>query len=526
MLFYVFAFVVLALAVSIVVRLLRVLIKTPRSVPPVSSGVLMLSATEMARMIQQGAITSEELVSMHIQRIKDVNGAINAVAKDRFELAIQEAREKDRMFAAAAAAGANTAPTASTALPPFHGVPCTIKESFKVIGMPNTSGLHSRRDIISTTDAPTVARMREAGFVILGVTNTSELCMWWESSNKVYGRTNNAYDHRRIVGGSSGGEGCIVSACGSPLGLGSDIGGSIRMPAFFNGVFGHKPSPGLVDNSGQHPVAENKALEYLGTGTIARRSEDLFPLLTILSGPNRSKFGDVAQVDVTKLKVFDATSAAYGPVGIVPRVSADLKEIHSKVIAHFKSTNRLVEDMNVHAWRSALGMWTSGLADAGGKSFYELLSADSPKPVALFFELFKMMVGLSHHTLPAVMLAITEKYPAADETKRKKFMDKCERLRNKIIDSLGDNGVLLVPSHPTVTPLHNVPLTRPFSFAYTAVINVLRLPSTQVPLGLSKDGLPLGIQIVAAPNCDHVAIAVAMELEKAFGGWLPPWTES
>src|SRR6185295_7028017 len=103
-------------------------------------------------------------------------------------------------------------------------------------------------------------------------------------SNKLYGRTSNPYDARHIVGGSSGGEGAIVGAGGVPFGLGSDVGGSIRMPAFFNGVFGHKPTGGLVPNSGQFPCAENDALRYLATGPLARKAEDLMPLLRVLAG--------------------------------------------------------------------------------------------------------------------------------------------------------------------------------------------------------------------------------------------------
>src|SRR5207237_4871758 len=142
--------------------------------------------------------------------------------------------------------------------------------------------------------APTVGGLRAAGAIPLGVTNLSELCMWMESNNRVYGRTGNAYDPRRTAGGSSGGEGAIVGAAGAPFGLGSDIGGSIRMPAFFNGVFGHKPTGGLVPNSGQFPMAHGPALRYLTTGPIARHAEDLMPLLRILAGPDGDDAGCVA----------------------------------------------------------------------------------------------------------------------------------------------------------------------------------------------------------------------------------------
>lgn len=138
------------------------------------------------------------------------------------------------------------------------------------IGCPNSSGHPIRKDVICTMDSPVVHNFREAGAVILGVTNTSELCMWYESSNYNYGITCNPYDTRCLVGGSSGGEGAAAGAVFSTFSLGSDIGGSIRMPAFFNGVYGHKASPHYISNRGQHPGAKTSANHYMTTGPITR----------------------------------------------------------------------------------------------------------------------------------------------------------------------------------------------------------------------------------------------------------------
>ena len=221
------------------------------SAPPNEhSAWLTRSASEMARALRAGEVSSLELVELHIARIKAVNPVLNAVVAERYELARQEARAADEALAAAGD---------EEALSPLLGVPCSIKECFALEGMPQASGLVKRKDIRATSDATTVARLRQAGAIPVGVTNTSELCMWMESANRLYGRTSNPYDPTRIVGGSSGGEGAIVGAGGTPFGLGSDIGGSIRMPAFFNGVFGHKPSGGLVPGTGQYPMAENEA---------------------------------------------------------------------------------------------------------------------------------------------------------------------------------------------------------------------------------------------------------------------------
>ena len=181
--------------------------------------MLSASATELAAMVRDGKVSSRELVDAHIMQIERVNPTLNAVVAKRYEQARAEADQADAM----------RGKIAKSELPPFHGVPCTIKECFALEGMPNASGLVRRRGVIAYDDATTVARLRRAGAIPLGVTNTSELCLWMESNNYVYGRTNNPYDPTRTVGGSSGGEGAIVAAGASPFGLGSDIGGSIRM---------------------------------------------------------------------------------------------------------------------------------------------------------------------------------------------------------------------------------------------------------------------------------------------------------
>jgi len=164
------------------------------------------------------------------------------------------------------------------------GVPCTIKECFAVAGCPQSGG-HPYRNHVSNIDAPAVQRLRDAGAIVLGVTNLSELCMWMETRNTRYGTTVNPYDQRHTVGGSSGGEGCAVAAMFVSFGLGSDIGGSIRMPAYFNGVFGHKPSTRLIPNAQQYPNSPFRSEVLNTSGPLCRYSEDLFPLVeTLASG--------------------------------------------------------------------------------------------------------------------------------------------------------------------------------------------------------------------------------------------------
>ena len=214
------------------------------------NNLLTLSALEIAQKIKSRQISSEEVVSVHIDRAKKVNKFLNAIVQSRYEDALSEAKKCDTILKK----GRDT-------LPLYFGVPCTLKENFAYKGFPQTSGLVYRKSFIAEKNATCVQRIIDSGAIVIGTTNVSELCMWMESNNKVYGRTNNPYDLNRIVGGSSGGEGSIIGSGSSPFGLGADIGGSIRMPAFFNGVFGHIPSGGLVPGSGQYPMANNFSIK-------------------------------------------------------------------------------------------------------------------------------------------------------------------------------------------------------------------------------------------------------------------------
>src|SRR4051812_46165705 len=193
------------------------------------------SATGLARAIRTREVTAREVVQAHVDRLDARQPRTNALACDRFAAALAEADAADERI------GRN-----QDDVPPFLGVPCTIKESISLAGMPNCAGLVALKDRRAERNAPAVQRLVDAGFIPLGVTNTSEMTMWIESDNRVYGRTRNAYDPHRTAGGSSGGEGAAVGSGGSPVGLGSDIGGRNPGPAVFNGVFGHQPAPRLL----------------------------------------------------------------------------------------------------------------------------------------------------------------------------------------------------------------------------------------------------------------------------------------
>ncbi len=468
--------------------------------------LLVLSGTELAAMIRNKQISSAEVVEAHIRRIEHVNPSLNAVVYPRYEEARAEAKEADRRLAS----------EDPDSLGPFFGVPCTIKESFALSGMPNSGGLFARRHLRSPADAITVARLRSAGAIPMGVTNISELCMWMESHNKVYGRTKNAYDSGRIAGGSSGGEGSIVGAGGAPFGLGSDIGGSIRMPAFFNGVFGHKPTGGLIDNEGQFPIAHGEALRYMSPGPLARRAEDLMPLLRVLAGPEaRQRLSSPGSVDIAELQVMSIEDNGRIAVSDELRAAQDQarKALETRG-AHTKSARH-------PALRRSLEIWSSMLHAAGGPSFSEMLGDGAP--IQAGRELVRFAIGRSPYTFPALGLAILERLPDLLGAERNRFIELGMMLKAELIDLLGPRGVFLYPSYSDVAPKHKKPLLPPFNWVYTAIWNVLEFPVTQVPLGLGKEGLPIGVQVVGAPGNDHITIAVALALEQSFGGWVPPF---
>jgi fatty acid amide hydrolase 2 len=473
------------------------------------SEILSASAVALAKAIRERRVTSRAVVDAHIRRARRVNPGLNAIVKERYDAALLEADAADARLRDGAE------------VPPLHGVPCTIKEAFAFAGMPNTSGLWSRRGLVAEKDATTVRRLRDAGAIPLGVTNVSELCMWMESSNKVWGRTNNAYDAKRTAGGSSGGEGAIVGAGASPFGLGSDVGGSIRMPAFFNGVFGHKSTGGVVPGTGQYPMAHGVAERYVVTGPITRRAEDLMPLMRILAGPDgiekhctATELGDPAAVDMSKLHVFSVESD-----GLV-LVSRALVEAQRRVASALGSRGARVERRKIPRLTRGLEIWSSMLKDAGGATFRELM-ADGGELNPLR-ELRLALVGRSNFTVPGILLALVEELPAKFGDRVREVVELGRELQLEMHEMLGDSGVMLFPSHAAVAPLHRVPLLLPFRWVYTAIINVMEMPATQVPLGLDPRGLPLGVQVIGPRHADHRTIAVALELERLFGGWVPP----
>lgn len=406
---------------------------------------------------------------------------------------------------------------------PFLGVPISTKDCMSVKNMINTGGVYYRRNVRATEDSVVMGKMRKAGAIPFCLTNVSELCMWYESNNTLHGRSRNPYDTNRIVGGSSGGEGAIQTAAASPFGIGSDIGGSIRMPAFFNGIFGHKPSRYSVSNEGQFPAPHTDEEKHMcSTGPMCRFAVDLLPMMKVIANEEYlSKLRLDVPVNIQKLKIFYQENDGGG--NLISPVDKDIQEAFSKVISYFKNTLKLeVNRVLIERTRNTFPMWMVNMKTRNSISMAQQLSEDPSKPVKPYSELLKWLFGKSHHTFIAIMTCISnDMAPQPDSEIHRILINE----RDKTIEEFSkllkdDNSVFLYPTHPCVAPYHNEPLIRACNFSYTSLINLLGFPSCNIPLGLGSEGLPLGIQCVANYNNDRLCFAVARELEKAFGGWV------
>jgi fatty acid amide hydrolase 2 len=460
---------------------------------------------ELAASIRSGEVTSVEIVEAHIEVLERI-GKLNALAVDRFDLAREEAAAADERVKSGA-----------SDLPPLHGVPMTVKEMLAVSGMPNTGGYPHRRKFRQGRDAPVVARMREAGAIILGLGNTCGFLIWIESNNPLYGRVSCAYDSSRTAGGSSGGDGAMVGSGGAPIALGSDLGGSIRIPAFFNGVFGHLPTPGLVPLTGHFPMPDGELRRRLSPGPLTRRAEDLMPVLRILAGPDGTdpyvtnhELGEPADVKIEGLPVVVATQSSTIPLRAVLRRAI---EGAAEALAHRGAD---VREVPLKEMRWALAQFgATAVAEIDLLNSWEKITASTRPGRAKQAPL--AVRG------PAALLKLVDSAPLRTVRTRaaRRLIDSAQRANDSLLETMGD-GVLLYPPFPRLVPKHRHTIGQPWLATNTAIFNLYGLPATQVPLGLGAEGLPLGVQVVGGPGADHVCFAIALELEAACGGWVDP----
>lgn len=294
------------------------------------------------------------------------------------------------------------------------------------------------------------------------------------------------------------------------------------MPAYFNGIFGHKTSANIVPLDGQWPLPHCKELRsFLSVGPLCRFASDLTPLLKIIAGENAAQLRLDEPVNLSKLKYFYQENDGGG--FLITPVEHDIRYSMDKVIKHLQiALKAKPQRVKLPKLKDSMSIWFGNMKDIGENSGFDVKLTNDTGRINPYFEMIKWIVGASKHTFIALLTILTDRWgvqygtPAYYEQVQKR-----DDLKREFQDLLGDDGVFIYPTHPTVAPYHNEPLARAFNFSYTAIINILGLPATAVPLGLGAEGLPLGLQIIANVNQDRLCLAVAKELERAFGGWVP-----
>ena len=307
------------------------------------------------------------------------------------------------------------------------------------------------------------------------------------------------------------------------------------MPAFFNGAFGHKPSGGLVPGTGQHPVAAGVALKYLSTGPICRRPEDLALLTSIMLGPDGMDEGceefpnlqslpeRVKGVDISSLTVYWVDGIhCLGVSPLEKNMKVALDNVIGDLSGHCAKVCPLEDTGLMKHLAHATDIWACMLHQGNPNTFVSHMQ--NGQPFSAIWELCKWAIlGRSPFTLAALLLCVLEQAPTWTPKRTERFLKEGSQLQQEFEQLLGDNAVLLCPSHPKVAPRHAWPLTRPFNWIYTGIWNMMLAPATQVPLGLSEvEQLPVGVQIIARRGNDHLTLAVANHLAASFGGWVPP----
>jgi amidase len=459
--------------------------------------IIYASATEIARAIRDNQITSEETVNAYLARIEEVNPKLNSVVHLTADAALARAREAD----AALARGENWGA--------LHGVPVTIKDAFETEGIVSAGGTQGRAGFVPQRDATGVARLKAAGAVVLGKTNVPEISLAFESDNLVYGQTKNPYDLTRTPGGSSGGEAAAVAAGMSPLGLGSDAGGSIRLPAHFCGIAGIKPTSGRTPRTGHFPPMGGILDNIWQIGPLARRVEDLVLALPILCGA-------------------DFVDPTIAPVPLGAPSDVDLKTLR---IA-FHTDNGVVSPTPDIA--DAVGLAADALARAGAQveekrppvpeNVYEMLLGLYGADGGAGLRMLLMLSGTSEtHALMTRLLEILSTVNLTS-AQLNGLVFQLDMWRSAMLSFMRDYDLILCPPCARTAMPHGTTFDEDnqLIFSYTMVYNMTGWPGAVVRAAASGESLPIGVQLVARPWRDDVALAAALEVERATGGWQRP----
>ncbi|CAL1686570.1 unnamed protein product [Lasius platythorax] len=502
---------------AILRRVLLFIRKKPQRIPSITDSLFTFSATTLAKKIRQREITCHGVVNAYIQHIKKVNPFLNAVVDNRFDDAIYEAKICDEQLA-----NGKFDIEKLEKEKPLFGVPLTVKECCAVKGCSHTGCSLTLKGMKASCDAEVIELLRNAGAIPVCVTNTPEMCCGIESSNLLYGRTRNPYDTRYTPGGSSGGEGALLGAGASVIGIGSDSAGSIRVPALFSGVFGHKPTNEIVSTRRHLPLFEDKVHQKLLTfGPMARYAEDLGLLMRVLMSKCDRNLRLNEPVNLRQLKVYYRFSMdkAFGILPIVP----EMEDCVQRAVKHFMQNDIRAEKLPIEWPTEVVEIVFTELVKAKNAPNI-LIDANDPKvkknPV---IEMLKTLFGLSQHTKQATFYNILmETRFLFSESDISHYTKQGTAIRQKLLDLLGEDGVFICPTFRCPAILPGLSICETLSMGYCAIFNTFGFPALHVPMGLNHEGLPIGVQVIAAPYQDRLCLAIAKELETAFGGWVPP----
>ncbi len=475
------------------------------------------SASDLVRALRRREISSRELLDHYLARVERWNPTLRAVVTLDSERARQRAAQAD----AARSRGED--------LGPLHGLPISVKDCFETAGLRTTAGSPRLAEHVPGSDAAAVARLQAAGAIVFAKTNTPALAMDWQTHNPLFGTTTNPWDATRTPGGSSGGSAAAIAAGLAGLELGSDIGGSIRVPAGWCGIFGHKPSWGIVPQRGHIPGWPGSLREddINVIGPMARSAEDLALALGVLAGPlpDRARAWKLELPPARRgaLREFRVAAWLDDPAG---PVDSAVREPLEAVVAALRRAGVTIDEQARPGFALAqaveifqdllLPIMAAVMSDAQFDAINKRADAAAPEDRGEIARDLRR-IGLRHRDW---MLLQEER----------------ERLRALWADFFQRFDVLLCPVAPVVAlrhdhvhPMHLRKLEvngaeRPYTdlFAWTGSVGVAHLPASVAPVGRTRAGLPVGIQIVAPYLEDHTSIAFAAQVESLLGGFEPP----
>lgn len=460
------------------------------------------SAASIARMIREKRASPVEVVRAHIERIEAINPKINAFVAMDFDRAIDRARAAEKSLMRGEPVG------------PLCGVPISIKDTIEVAGLRTVAGTRLRQSYVSERDAPVASLLLRSGAIILGKTNVPEMAMDYRSENEVFGRTNNPWDLGRVAGGSSGGEAAAIASGCSAAGVGSDLGGSIRVPSHFCGIAGLKPTPGRIPGSGHFPP--NIGPFSLGTslGPMARRVEDLALMFKVLAAFDPSDAASIPMPMRELGPIQPARAIWYADDGISP-VTSDTKRAVELAAQALAERGFEVAERRPPGLERTHELWYDWLGRTGVPGIISLYEGKEDQMGPLMRGLKRLAESLQPLTLDKYISTWFER----------------DLLKASVVKQMMEHPIILAPvaALPAFEHGHHGPFNVEGrqveylkAFSYAQAYNLLGLPSAVVPCARSRDGLPIGVQVVGRPFEEEMVLAVAAILEEALGGFQRP----